>query len=776
MSLLGKSVERVEDNKLLVGRARFVDDIVLPSMLHAAFVRSPHGHAATRGINSRAALACQGVAAVLGFAEIAPHIATNRLPYALPSPVFRHDAKRQVLAEHEVCHVGEPVALVIASDRYLAEDAAAMVEVDYEPLPAVSDCHSALAADAPPVSRGLKDNLVAEFIMRYGDIDMAFATCSRRFRDRFWQHRGGGHSIECRGTVAAYDPDANELTLWTSTQSPHVVRRGVADVLGCDEGLIRVVAPDIGGAFGPKLMAYPEDAAVAIAARMLRRPIKWIEDRREHFVSTVQERDQYWDVEIAVDAQGLILGVRGSMIHDHGAYTARGTTVPYGAAQALTLAYEVPAYSLDVKLALTNKVPVSPIRGAGQPQGVFVMERMLDRVARELRIDRSDVRRRNLVPASRMPREKPLQTRGGVKVVLDSGDFQGCQDDALRHAGWDDFTRRRTEAKRSGRYIGIGLANYVEATGRGPFEPVTVRITGSGAVHVSTSAVAMGQGTKTMIAQIVADQLGIPIGAIRVTTGDTASFGFGFGGFNSRQAVTAGSSAHQAAIAVREKILAIASHMLEAPKSDLEIVAERVQVKGVPRLAVSLRDVAREVGGTPGHILPPGMTPGLEATEQFVVNEMAYANGTMVAEVEVDPETGRVSLTRIVFAHDCGRILHPAIVEGQLLGGIVHGIGNALYEHMRFDESCQPLTTNFGEYLLVSATETPRIELICRESRSPLNPLGVKGVGESGVIPTAAAIVSAIEDALSDFNVRITQAPISPPEILALIKGASVPA
>jgi aerobic carbon-monoxide dehydrogenase large subunit len=515
--------------------------------------------------------------------------------------------------------------------------------------------------------------------------------------------------------------------------------------------------------------AAPEEAAVAIAAIILNKPVKWIEDRREHFVSTTQERDQYWDAEIALDNDGKILGIRGSLVHDHGAFTARGLTVPQGAAASLTLAYVVPAYKLDVKVVLTNKIPVTPVRGAGQPQGVFVMERLLDLAAQALQIDRAEIRRRNLVPADAMPFKKGFVTRGGVPIVLDSGNYPACQAAAMERAGWADFLRRQSAARAEGRYIGIGLANYIEATGRGPFEQASVKITPTGLIHVATGAAAMGQSTKTMLAQIVAEQLGGAMNRIIVSTGDSAKIATGFGGFNSRQTVMAGSSAHMAAVRVRQKVLQIASHLLEADAADLDIEGEYVFIRGVKDIKVSLREVAKAMAASPGFLLPGGLPPGIEATETVVINAMTYANGTAVAEVEVDLGTAEVKVTHIVFVHDAGKIINPTIVDGQLTGAIAHGIGNALYEWMGYGDDGQPLTTNLADYLLVTSTVMPRVDLSHRESPTPLNPLGVKGVGESGVIPIPAAIASAVEDALSPFGIRIRQVPIRPADLAHLL-------
>ena len=768
----GNRVGRIEDPALLTGKGRFIDDIKWPELAHAAFVRSPLGHAAITAIDTSAALEVPGVLAVYTAADFAPLLKIDRLIVGLPSPAYRQDVNRPVLAKDEVVHVGEPVAIVIAKDRYIAEDAAALVNVDYEILPAIGDARAALEKASPTVHRGAPHNLLAEFDVAYGDVARAFAGAPHVFRETLWQHRGGGHSLECRGAVARYDANEERMTLFSSTQTPHTAMRLLCDMLGWDEHRVRVITPDVGGGFGPKLIFYPEDVAVPLAAILLQRPVKWVEDRREHFVATTQERDQFWDVEIAVDGEARILGVRGTLIHEHGAYTARGVNLPYESAQTVTLAYEVPAYHLGVKLALTNKVPVTPVRGAGQPQGAFAMERLLDRVARELNLDRAEVRRRNLVATEKMPYAKPLKSRGGMQVVLDSGNYPEMQRMVLDAVGWDDFRARQLAARASGRYIGLGLANFVKGTGRGPFEPVTIRLGPSGKIHIMTGAAAMGQSTKTMLAQIVADQFGGAMDNIIVTAGDTAVIPMGMGGFNSRQAVMAGSSAHLAAVKLREKTLAIGAKLLNVSADELDIDAGFVHVKTRPKIAASLSDIARAVAGIPGLALPGGIAPGLEASEAFVRDEMAFANGAGAAEVEVDTETGEVVLRRFVIAHDCGRVINPMIVDGQIVGAAAHGIGNALFEWMGFDADCQPITATLADYMLITSTETPHIEVLHMESPSPLNPLGVKGVGECGVMPSAPAIMSAIEDALSPFGVKITRTPIMPSEILAAIHAA----
>ncbi|HZC54943.1 MAG TPA: xanthine dehydrogenase family protein molybdopterin-binding subunit [Xanthobacteraceae bacterium] len=762
---IGKRIPRIEDADLIRGKARFVDDIHMSGMLHAVFVRSPHAHARILSIGKDGALGAPGVRAVLTADDIANYVTTDRLAVALPDRTYKQQRDRPILAKRETVYAGEALAIVIAEAPYLAEDAAALVDIVYEPVPAVTDCHAALEPNAARVHEDASTNLLAEFTSAYGDVDAAFVGAAHICQGAFEQHRGCAHSIECRGAVAYTDTEGG-LTLWSSTQTPLVGARLLAEILGRDQTSVRVAAPDVGGGFGPKLVFYPEEAAVAVAAIALNRPVKWIEDRREHFVATTQERDQFWNAEIALDAGGKILGVRGSLLHDHGAYTARGLTVPQGSAVSLTLAYVVPAYKLDIKVVLTNKVPVTPIRGAGQPQGVFVMERLLDIAAREMGLDRAEIRRRNLVPASAMPFKKGFVTRGGIPIELDSGDYPACQAEALARAKWQTFPERQQAAREKGRYIGIGMANYVEGTGRGPFEQVNVRVETTGLIHVATGASAMGQGIKTMLAQVVAEQLGGAVERVVVSTGDSAKVAMGFGGFNSRQTVMAGSSAHVAAVKVREKVLKVASHLLEANEADLDITGDQVHVKGAD-IKVSMARIAKEMVGSPGFLLPGNMSPGVEASEAVVINAMTYANGCTIAEVEVDPETAEIKILRIIFVHDAGKIVNPTMVDGQLMGALAHGVGNGLYEWMGFGTDGQPLTTNLADYLLVTSSEMPPMEIAHKESPTPLNPLGVKGVGESGVIPLPAAIASAVEDALSPFNVRIQQIPIKPGALFA---------
>ena len=764
-------VNRLEDPALLRGEGRYIDDIIRPNMLEAAFVRSPYGHAAVGGIDAASARALPGVHAVLTRDDIKPFLQNEFLIVGLPSKLYKQNRNRPALAHREVVHVGEPVAIVIADNRYIAEDATALVDVDYEPLPAISDCRAALAPEAPLAHRDGPDNLLAEFNIGYGEVDSVFASAPYVFKESLWQHRGGGHSMECRGGMADFDAAEDFLTYWVSTQTPHAAMRALVDMLGRDESKIRVVTPDIGGGFGPKLVFYPEDVTICIASMILKRPVKWIEDRREHFIATTQERDQYWEIEVAADDNGKLLGIRGEIIHDHGAYTGRGINLAANSAETLTMGYIVPNYMMNVKVALPNKIPATPVRGAGHPQAAFAMERMLDRIAGELGIDRAEVRRRNFIPSSAMPYEKQLHARSGLPVVLDTGEYEVVQQKALDRADWVGFRERQAAALAAGRYIGIGVGNYVKGTGRGPFEAVTVRIGTSGKISVACGGSSIGQGTRTMLSRVVAAQLGGDLSNIVVSIGDTAAISNGIGTSNSRLTVTAGSSAHLAAIAVREKVLRVAADMLEAAETDLEIEGTNVWVRGSD-LKVSLGDVTKAVAGMPGYRLPEGVPPGMEATEMLVIEEETFASGSAVVEVEVDAETGKVKILNYVMAQDSGRILDREIAEGQLYGGIAHGIGNALFEWMRYDDDAQPISATFAEYLLVTAPEVPSAKLILHETPTPRNPLGVKGIGETGLMPATSAIISAIEDALSPFDVHLTRVPLTPPDILAAVSAS----
>ena len=765
-SIIGTRIKRLEDEPLLRGRGRFIDDIVVPGILHANFVRSPHPHAVIKGIDASAATAVPGVRAVLTLDDLAAIMVNRRMVRHSNSGVSLDKAWLFALADGEVSYVGEPVAMVLADNRYIAEDATALVAVDYDVLPPVADVRQ--AAGGPPVRREIKSNIINTYKVGFGDIDSGFAAAAHIFKLELWQHRGGAHSIETRGLVAELRPSDRGITVHASTQKAHDLHQTLSSLMDFDHGL-RVVAPDIGGGFGAKLCIYSEDVAVVAAAKLLGRSVKWIEDRREYFTGAVHERDQYWELEVAVDAEARILGIRGKVLHDTGAYTPQEPNIPYNSTSTMSGPYVIPALSIEVTIAMTNKTPVSSVRGAGYPQAAFAMERLVDLIACEMRIDRAEVRRRNLIPASKMPYRKPLKARSGAVIEYDSGDYPACQAEALAAAGWDEFPQRQADARKQGRYIGIGLSHGVKGTGRGPFESGLVRVSRTGRVTVFTGASAMGQGLGTALAQITASQLGIAASQVAVVAGDTGTVSLGMGGFASRQTVTAGSAVMLAAKVVTDKAKKVASHILEADESDLELKDGSVRVVGVPKLTVSLAEIARILQGAPGYGFPAGVEPGLEGSVNYRIDALAYANGCHVAEVEVDVETGRVRIVNYVALQDSGVLINPMMVDGQIHGGIVHGIGNAFFEWMGYDDGGQPVTTNYADYMLPTATEIPMLTTLYKETPSPLNPLGVKGVGEAGTIPAAAALISAVEDALSPFNVRIRHYPLSPIAILDMI-------
>ena len=666
------------------------------------FCAVPTAHGLIRSIDTSAARALPGVHAVYTLADLRPVLTADRLPLQFPSSVLPPDISPFILAGKEVSYVGEAIALVVADKRYIAEDALALIETDIQELPAASDCRDALSAGAPDVHVHRKGNLLIDFVQSYGDADAAVEAAPHRLTVNLKQHRGGAHPIEGRGLVASFDAVSDLLTVWSSTQLAHEARYFIMKLLGLDENRIRVVTPDVGGGFGAKFIFYPEEVAISAASLLLRRPVKWIEDRREHFMASIQERDQYWDVEVGFDDDGRLLGARGTMISDAGAYTYQGINLHYNASTNFPGPYVLPHYKLHVSVVETNKVPTAPVRGAGYPEGCFAMERVIDAIARDRGLDRAEVRRRNLVPASAIPYATPMQARSTSAIVYESGDFPACLDLALTSADYAGFPARREKARAEGRLLGFGIATGLKGSGRGPFESAIVRVGRSGKVSIFTGAMAMGQGLKTVLAQIAADQVGVRPEDITVVSGDTSTIQLGLGGFASRQTVTAGNSVHLAARAVREKAIAAAALMLDVPEENLDI-RDGIVIETGKNLSISLRDIADTLAGAPGYKMPAGLAPGLESAVNFETSALTYGIGAHAVELEVDPLTGGVRLLNYVVVNDCGCIINPMTAEGQIHGGAVHGIGNALFEWMGFDANAQPLTTNFADYLLPAA-------------------------------------------------------------------------
>jgi carbon-monoxide dehydrogenase large subunit len=768
----GARITRLEDPVLLTGKGHYVDDIKLPGTLHACFVRSPYPHARIRSIDITAAQAMPGVHAVYVADDMPKRIATGQIPMLVPNPTIKTPRTQIALARDEVCYAGQTVAVAIADTRYLAEDAAAAVVVDYDVLPAVSDARDAVKEGASRVHTDLASNVAAFVPMTYGDVEGAFKTAPHVFEEEIFQHRGGAMTLEGRAVLANFDPAADMLTVWSATQTPHLCRGTLGDLLERDLESIRVVAPFVGGGFGTKAPFYPEEAVIPAAAMKLGRPVRWQEDRREHFLSSTQERDQYWKVAIAVDNDGKILGLRGTMLHDTGAYLPWGIIVPFIAATTFPGPYVVPAYRIETTVALTNRVPTTVVRGAGRPQAVFAMERLMDRVARELKLDRAAVRRRNLIQPAQMPYEPGLIFRDGKPLVYVSGDFPRSHERAIELSNYESFKARQDKARADGRFIGIGIGNYVEGTGLGPFEGVTIRVLPNGKVAVATGATTQGQGTQTTLSQIVADHVGCRIEDIVMSAGDTGKISQGVGAFASRQAINAGSSAKIAGENVRGQIVAAAARALGVPESEIDIEDGQAFARSGNKPSIGFGDLARMAQGMPGFSFAKGQTPGLEHTAYFTPPQASYCNGTHVVEVEVDPMTGAVHMLNYVVAHDSGNVINPMIVDGQVQGGVAHGIGNAMFEFMRYDADANPLTTTFQDYLLPSAPEVPGVHIEHVETPNPLNPLGVKGAGEGGTIPAPAAIVSAIEDALSPFGVHFVNIPLTPAQIVKALHDA----
>jgi len=766
--LFGQRIKRREDPRLITGKGRYVGDLSVPGALHVAILRSPHPHARIVGVDLSEARKAPGVMlAVCGrdlgeAARPAPLLMGNpALKQAMPCP----------LAVDRARFVGEGVAAVVAQDRYQAEDALDRIRVEYEGLPAVVDVTAALGSGAPVIHPELGGNLGAKMVLKTGDVDAALASAGRVLKDRIVIVRGTAGFMENRGILAVPEP-GGKLTVWASHQAPHMVHRAVTEVLGLQTHQLRVVAPDVGGGFGPKATIYPEDYLLPWLALWLGRPVKWIEDRREDLLTTVQERDQIHEVEVGFTSDGTLVAMRDRILMDHGAYSIYGLVVPFLTVTSILGQYRVPAFEADITVAYTNKVPVAPLRGAGRPQACYVMDRTVDLVARALGMDAAEIRFKNFVQPHEFPYKTGLPFRDGSIQTFDSGDYPTCLRKVLDMVKYPGLRRQQTEERARGRFIGIGIGTCVESTGLGPYEGATVKVDGRGRVLLITGSGPQGQGHETSLAQVCADALGVPLDSVSFQSGDTDAIAFGIGTISSRIATVSAPAVLGAATKVREKAIAMAAGMLEASKDDLTIENGRIFVKGAPAKSVPVGEVAAAAAGKPGLPMPGGVSPGLEATDYFNVKGTAYSSGTNLAVVEVDPETGEVKVLRYLVVHDCGRVINPLIVDGQIHGGVVHGLGNALFEDVPYSPEGQPLAGSFMDYLIPTAAECPAFEVAHIETPSPLNPLGIKGCGESGTIPATGTLIAAIEDALSPFNVRIRDLPLNPERLRRIIADA----
>ena len=769
----GAPITRNEDARLLSGQALFVDDVELPGMLHAAFLRSNVAHARIRSIDVAAARARPGVIAVYTAADLGAYWAPG--PLLVPPPPIAgitFNQRTQVpLAKDKVRHVGEPLAVVLADSRYVAEDALADIGVEFGPLPAVVDLEKALDNTGARVHEDVRGNIAAHVRQSRGNYAAARSRTDHLVARRFHYDHGASSPIETRGIVANWDGRANQLTIWDTTQAPVFLRNGLAGMLGLSERQVRVIAPFVGGGFGPKIMLfYPEEVVIPWVAMKHNRPVKWIEDRLEHFFATTQERGQIHDAEMALSRDGQILGIKDTFLHDTGAYNPYGLTVPINSQCTLLGPYVVPSYDSTFTAVFTNKPIVTPYRGAGRQHGVFVIERLLDIAARELGIDRAEIRRKNFIPADAFPYSNEIIYQDFTALEYDSGNYQPILDKALDMIGYQKFiAEEQPQLRAQGRNVGIGIACYVEGTGIGPYEGAKVQVQANGKVSVATGIGTQGQGHFTSFAQIAADQVGVDVRNVDVVTGDTDQFYWGAGTFASRGAVVAGNAVNEAAKVVRQKILRLAAEHFECAEEDLEIADGAVSVVGVPGQSVKLGALALKANPMRGAVRP-GTEPGLESTQYFGPPRGATASGVHAMIVEVDTQTFMLNVLKYVVVHDCGTIINPLILAGQIHGGVAQGIGNAFYEQLVFDDEGQLLNASLADYLLPSALEVPRMEIAHTVTTSPLNPLGIKGAGEAGAIPVGPLFAQAIEDALglADQKIELLEIPLSPNRLFEL--------
>ena len=773
-AFIGRSLPRREDRRLLTGRGQFIADFELPRMLHAVFVRSPLAHARIVAVDLTRAAAAPGVIAALSGPELAqllPPVSDTQL--ALPSKwttQVQHkfiNPQQPLLAHDKVRHVGEAVAVIVAETRYAAEDAAQLVELDLDPLPAVLDLDASLGAGSPIVHDRFGTNLIGSFTVAKGDIERAMARAPHRLKRRFHHHRYAAMPMECRGVVGLHDSRTDTLTIWSSTQVVHWVRREAAAVLQLPEARIRCVALDVGGGFGVKGHVYPEDLLIPFLARRLGRPVQWIEDRREHLICSCHSRDQIHDVEIGFDDEGRILALRDSFAVDGGAWNPIGAGVVYNTAAHLPGPYKIGAMAIEARIAATNKTPNAPYRGAGRPEAAFAMERIVDIVAGELGLEPAEVRLRNMIRDDEMPYAIGMPYRDGEPIVYDGGDYPAALEKALEAVGGlSAFRERQRAARDDGRLLGLGLGCYVEGTGVGPFESALVRIESSGKIYVTSGACPQGQGMETIFAQVVADAWNVHPDDVVISLADTAGIAIGFGTIASRTTVTLSAAIHGASEKLRTKVFAIAANLLECGPADLELRNGRVGIVGVPGVDVTLAKVAQAARPGWDHGRPAGLDAGLEETYYFEPPTVTWSYAVHAAVVEVDAETGHVRIENYAITHDCGVVVNPMLVEGQVVGGAVQGIGGALFEHIHYDATGQPLTTTLAEYMLPTAGEMPRLQLAHQHSPSPRNPFGVKGVGEGGPIAPPAAIANAVADALRPLKVEFNETPIAPHQIV----------
>ena len=758
--LIGRSVTRLEDPPLLTGAGRFAADVSFPHQLHMRIVRSSYAHARLLAIDTAQARALPGVYAVWTAADVA-HVPP--IDFRLTRVDGLEHYRQHVLATDRLRYVGEPVAAVFADDPYVAEDAADLVEVDADELAPLLQAEQEPGEFAP--GRRTEPAIVHK---EYGDVDAAFRAAHAVITLDLAIGRHSGVPLETRGAIARHDRARDVLELHGAAKVPHWNRDQVARMLGRAPASVQLYEGHVGGGFGIRGELYPEDLLVCVAALAFGRPVKWIEDRREHLIAANHSRQQTHHVRAAVDPAGRILAIDNTFFHDQGAYVrTHAATVPDLAAAMLPGPYRVPAYRAVGHIRLTNKTPCGTYRAPGRFESTFVRERVLDAIAAQLDIDLVEVRRRNLIGASEMPFRRPLDTLG-TEIVLDSGDYAGLLDQALKTIQWDVLRQRLDARRRAGELVGAGVALFVEKSGLGPFDQVHVTVDTSGAVEVVTGAASVGQGVETVIAQICGEVLGVSYKKIRVIHGQTDRIAHGLGAFASRVTVMTGEATRIAACKVRAKALETAAELLQAPADALDIVDGRVVRAGAPvGPSIALGDVARALAPTAN---PRPREPGLSAEGWFHANHMTYPYGVHVAVVAIDRDTGAVGVERYLVAYDIGRAVNPMLVEGQIVGGFVQGLGGALFEEFLYDERGEPICVTFADYLMPSAREAPATEvLICEDAPSPLNALGVKGAGEGGANAVGAALATAIDDAIGRPG-AVTRLPITPRRLRELLR------
>lgn len=754
---VGKSIKRVNDRRLITGTGRYVDDVRAGGVLHATTIRSPYAHARIRSIDTSSAAASPGVVAVYTGEEIA-ELVSPKIGGAGLLPDRR--IERYPLAVGEARYAGDPVAVVLAENATEARDAAELVEVDYEPLPAVVDTEAALKPDAPLVYTGWPSNEAWVWEVAEGDVDAAFEQADRIVEIRLVNQRVYAAFIEPRAVLVDYSGE-DEMTIWASSQVPHALRTDIANQLGMPEYAIRVIAPDVGGAFGAKGGVYPEYSLAAIVSHHLGRPVKWTEARSESFVGTNHGRDQIQYLRAAVTSEGTVLGLIVDLYSNCGAYNAATTAQQSG--RMSTGAYKIRNLRTRVHGVMTNTVPTGAYRGAGRPEAAYMTERLMDAIAHELGLDPADVRRRNFIPADEFP------YKGATGVVYDSGDYDRTMTEALERIGYENLRARQAETREEGRYLGIGFAIYCEFAGPG-WDSATVRVQPSGSVTVTTGISPHGQGEETTFAQLVADQLGIQMEDVVVRASDTAITPQGIGTFGSRGTSIGGSAVLLATREVLQKAKRIAANLLEAGEADIEVADDRYQVRGAPGRSVTFRQIASTAYGFGG--LPGGMSPGLDATSYFMPEGRTFPFGCHVAVVEIDPDTGKLTLLRYLAVDDCGPLLNPMLVEGQVVGGLAQGLGQALQEQIVYDDNGQLLSGTFLDYAVPHAEQMINIETAHTVTPSPFNPLGVKGVGEAGTTGGPPAIVNAAIDALLPLGIRHLDMPLTPERLWRAIQDA----